>query len=177
MKHPWVQSESDLVHTGDPPVSSERPTATEFVAEVGCRAGGAYDSGLYCAEAVVSALAGAQGIDSDLIPGMATAFCGGMSRTGGPCGALTGAVMGLSLSLGRSDPRQPVTAAYDATRELVQTFEAEFGGRNCQELLGCDIGTPEGQESFIRQELYNRCARYTVRAAEIAAALLSGKEI
>ena len=124
----------------------------------------------------MSALAGAQGIESELVPRMATAFCGGMSRTCGPCGALTGAVMGLSLSLGRSDARQPASAAYASTRELVRTLEAEFGGRDCAELLGCDISTSEGQETFMRQELYDRCARYTVRAAEIAAALLSGSE-
>lgn len=129
------------------------------------RAGEACDSGLYCAEAVVSVLAGAQGIESDLVPRMATAFCGGMSRTCGPCGALTGAVMGLSLSLGRNDARQPASAAHAATQKLVRACEAEFGGRDCAELLGCDISTPEGQEDFIRQELYDRCERYTLRAA------------
>jgi C_GCAxxG_C_C family probable redox protein len=154
-------------------MSTERPEATRFVAEVRRMAEEAYDSGLYCAEAVVSALARAQGIDSDLIPKMATAFCSGMSRTCGPCGALTGAVMGLSLALGRSNARQPASASYAATQELVHTFENEFGGRNCDQLLGCDIGTPEGQAMFYEQELYSRCERYTSRAAEIAATLLA----
>jgi C_GCAxxG_C_C family probable redox protein len=93
-------------------MSAARLTATPFVAEVGRMAEEAYDSGLYCAEAVVTALARAQGIESDLIPKIATAFCGGLSRTCGPCGALTGAIMGLSLSLGRSDAKQPVNACY-----------------------------------------------------------------
>lgn len=130
-------------------------------------------SGLYCAEAVLTALAKAQGIDSELIPKMATAFCGGMSRTCGPCGALTGAIMGLGLSLGRSNAEQTADAAYSATRELVRAFEAEFGGRNCDQLLGCDIGTPEGQAVFRDRRLHRRCARYTARAAEIAATLLA----
>lgn len=55
----------------------------------------AFASGLYCAEAVVSALAKSQGIESDLLPRVATAFCSGMARTCGTCGALTGAVMGI----------------------------------------------------------------------------------
>jgi len=133
----------------------------------------ASESGLYCAEAVVTALAQAQGIASDLIPKMATGFCGGMSRTCGPCGALTGAVMGLGLSLGRTDAGQSVDASYAATRTLVRTFEAEFGGRDCDQLLGCDIGTPEGQATFRERHLHRRCARYTARAAEIAATLLA----
>lgn len=154
-------------------MSAERPDAIQFVAEVRRLAEESSDSGLYCAEAVLSALARAQGIDSELIPRMATAFCSGMSRTCGPCGALTGAIMGLSMSLGRSNERQSVIGAHAATQELVRTFEKEFGGRNCDQLLGCDIGTPEGQDNFNRQELYIRCERYTLRAAEIAAALLA----
>lgn len=148
------------------------PAASTFVAEVRRLTEEAYDSGLYCAEAVLSGLAKAQGVESELLPRLATAFCSGMSRTCGTCGALTGAVMGLSLKLGRSDPRQPASAAYAATEQLVRTFEQEFGGRNCDQLLGCDIGTPAGQARFEKEQLYQRCERYTLRAAEIAATLL-----
>lgn len=132
-----------------------------------------FHSGLFCAEAVVTALAKAQGIDSELVPKMATAFCAGMSRTCGTCGALTGAVMGLSLNLGRSSAGQPVSGAFRATEELVRTFEREFGARDCDKLLGCDIGTAEGRALCERENRYARCERYTSRAAEIAATLLA----
>lgn len=134
---------------------------------------GYFHSGLYCAEAVVAALAKAQRIDSELVPKMATAFCSGMSRTCGTCGALTGAVMGLSLSLGRSSAGEPASGAYRATEELVRTFEGEFGARDCDQLLGCDIGTPEGRALCERENRYARCELYTLRAAEIAATLLA----
>jgi len=152
------------------------PKAKQFAADVRRLAEEASASGLYCAEAVVSALAKAQGIDSGLIPKIATAFCGGMACTCGPCGALTGAIMGLGLSLGRSEAGQPVHESYAATRELVKAFEQEFGARNCDELLGCDLGTAEGQAMFREQNLHRRCARYTSRAAEIAATLLTKSE-
>jgi len=154
-------------------MNKQRPDATQFATDVRRSAEEAFDSGLYCAEAVVTALAKAQGIDSDLIPKMATAFCSGMSRTCGPCGALTGAIMGLSLSLGRSNARQSEQASFAATHELVRTFEKEFAGRDCDKLLGCDISTPEGQAKFEKEQLYTRCERYTSRAAEIAATLLA----
>jgi len=150
-----------------------RPDAAQFASDVRRLAEEAFDSGLHCAEAVVSALAKAQGIDSELPPKMATAFCAGMSLSCGPCGALTGAVMGLSLALGRSDVRQSVNASYAATRELIRTFENEFGGRECGQLLGCDIGTAEGRARFEKEQLYTRCESYTLRAAEIAAILLA----
>jgi C_GCAxxG_C_C family probable redox protein len=157
-------------------MDTERPEASEFVAEVRRLTEEAYESGLYCAEAVVSALATAQGIESDLARKMATPFCAGMARTCGPCGALTGAIMGLGMSLGRSDERKPVLAAYAATQELIRTFEKDFGSRNCNELLGCDIGAPEGSAGIDEQELYKRCERFTIRAAEIAAVLLKRNE-
>ena len=131
-----------------------------------------FTSGLYCAESVVSALAKAHGIESELLPKMATAFCAGMSRTNGTCGAITGAIMGIGLMLGRSHPDEPVHPAYAATQKLIQEFEQEFGSRECSALLGCNRSTPEGQAIFRETGLRNRCTGFTGRAAEIAARVI-----
>jgi C_GCAxxG_C_C family probable redox protein len=132
-----------------------------------------FASGLYCAESVVLSLAKAQGIESDLVPKMATGFCGGMARTCGTCGALTGAIMGIGLVLGRSNRDDSVKDAYLATQRLVAEFEQAFGARDCQVLLGCDLGTPEGQATFRSKSLGERCEEYTGKAAEIAATILA----
>lgn len=145
----------------------------ESVAQVRRSAQESFAAGLYCAESVVLSLARAQGIESDLLPRVATAFCGGMSRTCGTCGALTGAVMGIGLALGRSRPGESVQPAYEATQRLVAEFEQEFGARDCQVLLGCDLGTPEGQAMFREDGLAELCVAYTGRAAEIAARILA----
>jgi hypothetical protein len=50
---------------------------------------------------VLLAIAESRGIQSDLIPGLATGFCSGMVRTGGRCGAVGGAMLGISLTTGR----------------------------------------------------------------------------
>lgn len=132
-----------------------------------------FTSGLYCAESVVLAIADAEGIESDLLPRIGTAFGGGMSRMCGTCGALTGAVMGVSLVLGRSQPNESVQPAYQATQRLILEFEQKFGTRACHELLGCDLNTPEGQQFFRDNKLSERCAKFTGEAAEIAARILS----
>jgi hypothetical protein len=62
------------------------------------------EESLYCAEGVVLALTRAQGIESDLLPKIATAFCSGLARTCDMCGALSGAVMGVALRLGGRKP-------------------------------------------------------------------------
>lgn len=129
--------------------------------------------GMYCAESVAVAFARAQGIDSEIVSGIATAFCSGMARTRGTCGALTGAIMGVSLTLGRTQAGQSVNPCYKATQQLVRQFEQEFGSRECHLLLGCDIGTPEGHAEFRAKRLGERCVRYTGRAAEIAAQILN----
>lgn len=131
-----------------------------------------FTSGLYCAESVLLALAKSQGLESDSLVKMASGFCGGMARTCGTCGAVTGAIMGMGLSLGRSQPGESIQPAYAATQRLITEFEREFGSRDCHVLLGCDLGTPEGQASFREQKLGERCRNYTGRAAEIAANIL-----
>lgn len=151
----------------------ERDADSQFGASVRRSTEDAFNSGLYCAESVFLALARAQGVESAIIPKIATAFCSGMSRTCGTCGALTGAMMGLSLAFGRSSVGQPVQPSYSASQQLIREFEQEFGARNCDELLGCDLGTPQGQAIFHDNRLHERCRRYTVRAAEIAASLIA----
>ena len=95
-----------------------------------------------------------------------------MARSCGTCGALTGAIMGLSLGLGRTTAAEPVRAAYAATQSLINEFETAFGARDCHDLLGCNLATPEGQSLFREQKLGLRCAQYTSKAAEIAARIL-----
>jgi C_GCAxxG_C_C family probable redox protein len=132
-----------------------------------------FTSGLLCAESVVLAIAKAQGVDSELLPKVATAFCSGMSRTCGTCGALTGAIMGVGLALGRVNAKESVQPSYTATQQLIQTFEKEFGSRDCQALLdGCDLNTSEGQIMFKDQKFGQRCLQFTGRAAEIAAQVI-----
>lgn len=126
-----------------------------------------FDGGLYCAESVVRALVGTAE-DADLLTRAATGFCSGMARTGGPCGALSGGIIGIGHVLGRAQSDRPVNAAYAAVQELVGEFERICGARDCHRLLGCDLGSPEGQATFREQQLHRRCREFTARAAELA---------
>lgn len=141
--------------------------------QVGKSAEDYFASGLYCAESVVLAVAGAWKIESDLLPKIATAFCSGMARTGGQCGALSGAIMAVSMVTGRSNAGQSLQDCYALVQQLLREFEREFGARNCSDLLGCDLGTPEGQAIFRERALHERCQKYTGRAAEMAVRVLN----
>ncbi len=131
-----------------------------------------FNSGFWCAESVLLALAEEQGIQSDLLPRIATGFCSGMARTCGQCGAVSGAIMAIGLANGRRVPTDPVDPSYVLVHELMLRFVERFGSANCQELIGVDFRTPEGQATFREQHLVERCKEYVQGAAEIASALL-----
>ncbi|MBF0375715.1 MAG: C_GCAxxG_C_C family protein [Alphaproteobacteria bacterium] len=132
--------------------------------DAGAEAGEHFRQGLYCAESVLLAIAHHLDIESDLLPAVATGFCGGTSRTGG--------VMGLGLAFGRNAAGEAVDQAYRATQALLDRFTAEFGSTNCGALLGCDLGTPEGRAEFNARGLHERCLRFTVRATELCVELM-----
>lgn len=146
---------------------------THFASDARKTAEDYFNSGFYCAESAVIALAKAQGIESDLLPRIATGFCAGMARSCGTCGALTGAIMGIGMAFGRSESGTPANQTYLATQRLIRAFEREFGSRDCHVLVGCDLGTPDGQATFRNNQLRVRCAKITGRATEIAAEIIA----
>lgn len=145
---------------------------SQFVLNVRRSAEDSFAAGFYCAESVVLAVADELGVESALLPKVATAFCSGMSRMCGTCGALTGAIMGVGLALGRSEAGESAQPSYAATQRLIREFEQEFGARDCHVLLGCDLNTPEGQAMFKEEKLGAHCAKFTGKAAEIAARIV-----
>ena len=131
-----------------------------------------FNSGYYCAESVLMAIAESRGVQSDLIPCIATGFCSGMARTGGQCGAVSGAMMGISLATGRRSETETVDRNYTLIQELIRRFEERFGTTNCRMLLGCDLGTVEGQQTFQANRLIEHCFEYAESATLIALSLL-----
>ena len=84
-----------------------------------------FKSGYFCAESVLLAMAEHLDVHSDLIPRIATGFCSGISRTGGMCGVVSGAIMGLDLVAGRSSPSDSVETSYTLARKMIDLFEAQ----------------------------------------------------
>lgn len=121
------------------------------------------------------AVAESEGIQSDLIPKIATGFCGGVARTCGMCGALSGGIMVISMSTGRTSSNESVTETYDIVRKLLDQFQVQFGSTNCKELTGCDLGTEDGQHFFKTNNLRQQCRVYTEGATRIALSVIKDK--
>lgn len=117
-----------------------------------------------------------KGIQSDIIPKIATGFCGGVSRTCGMCGAVSGGIIALNLFYGRNKPSESTEAAYIAVRKLINVFKEKFGSTNCKELTGCDLGTEEGHNTFMSSSnLIEQCKQYTEEATRIAMSIIEEK--
>ncbi len=132
-----------------------------------------FDSGCYCAESVVIAVAERQGLPTGLAMRMATGFCGGISRTGGLCGALTGGIMALGMADGRGSAADDHRPLYGKVARFIAEFEQRLGSTSCSGLLGCDISTAEGAREFASSDLEARvCAGITEAAGTILETLL-----
>ena len=117
-------------------------------------------------------MAESQNIQSELIPKIATGFCSGTSRTCGICGAVSGAIMSISLFHGRSVPDESVETCYINVRKLIDMFESKFGSTNCKQLIGCDLGTEEGQNTFKSNNLIEHCRKFTEEATRMAMSII-----
>lgn len=78
---------------------------------------------------------------------VAAGFGGGLARTAGVCGALTGAIMALGLAQPSVEPERNLAErekTYERCRRLLEQFRCLHGSILCRDLLGCDLSTPEG---------------------------------
>lgn len=104
-----------------------------------------FAAGYTCAQSTFAALSELFGMGEEQAIRVSAAFGGGIARSGDFCGALSGALMALGLKRG-----QPETSAeikndlYARARSLIAAFEESCGARDCRDLIGCDLSTPEG---------------------------------
>ncbi len=131
-----------------------------------------FNSGYRCAESVLMAVAESRNIQSDLIPRIATGFCGGVSNTNGTCGAVSGAIMAINLLKGRNEPTELREENYKAVQRFIEGFQNQFHSIQCGELTGCDLRTEEGKKAFVEGNKLEICMDFTEEATRLALEIL-----
>lgn len=128
---------------------------------------GAFDHGYNCAQSVFAAYAPTLGMDEQTAARVAAAFGGGIARTGGICGALSGALMVIGLRHGATSPEDQVAKqhCYEVAQELIRRFNQEQGATCCRDILGLDFGTPEGQAAAKARDVHHTVCPGCVRTA------------
>lgn len=134
-----------------------------------------FEQGFSCSQAVLAAFVERYGLTRDAALRLGCAFGGGIARSGKMCGAVSGALMVIGLAHGRTRI-EDVSArerTYDAARAFLAAFRREHGSDSCNELLGVDIGTPEGHAAALSAGLFkSRCTDLVRSAARIVATLI-----
>lgn len=115
------------------------------------------------------------GLDRETGLRAAGAFGAGMARTGGTCGAVTGALMVIGLKhakmrTGDDDSRE---RCYALSQEFMDAFKEKHGSLLCRELLGVDVSTPGGMAVVRERNLFvTLCPRFVQEAGEMLERLL-----
>lgn len=133
-----------------------------------------FSNGYVCSEAVLKAVAEKHGIDSPLIPAIASGFGSGMARTEkGLCGAFSGGVMALSLLQGRQDASASKDPLYQNVQIFKHHFEEAFGACECASLLGFSLASPDAGVKFKEGNCKTcKCDLYVAYAAKEVELLL-----
>lgn len=128
-----------------------------------------------CSQAILETYAPAMGMPVEQARRVAAAFAAGMG-SGSECGAVTGAFMVIGMKYGKtvdSDSRAD-GETFKRVAEFVREFKARHKHIGCSELLGTDMGTPEGLKKAADAGYFtSRCPGYVKTAAEILDKLLA----
>jgi len=130
-----------------------------------------FKEGFSCSQAILSIYGRELGIDKATALKISAPFGGGMARMGETCGAVTGAfmVMGLKHAVNKEEKER----LYGLVNKFTEKFKSKNGSILCKELLGYNIGTPEGMKAVKEKGLINTlCPKLVRDAAEILEEIL-----
>jgi C_GCAxxG_C_C family probable redox protein len=125
-----------------------------------------FNNGCNCAQSVVYAFADDFGLNKETALTIATGFGAGLGRKQHVCGAVSGAIMILSLKYGKigNTAKEQIETTYKKVQEYLQAFKKEKHSINCIDLLnGCQLMTEEGQELYKKNHLRTTCCNECVK--------------
>ncbi len=134
-----------------------------------------FSQGYNCAQSVAAAFAESVGMPREQALRAVAGFGGGIGRTAGVCGAVSGAVFILGLKYGavHGDDTAAKERAYERVREFIRRYTELHDTTICRDLLGCDISTPAGMQEMRDRKLHTTvCSGLVADAARILEEML-----
>lgn len=126
------------------------------------------EKGYNCCQTVVSILSSETNLDEETLVRLASGFGGGM-RKGEVCGALTGALMILSLKYGSNKAEAEKIAT-----KCMEKFKENKGAHRCKDLLGYDLSIEEENRIILEQNIKGKyCPGLKADGVRIALELLN----
>ena len=126
-----------------------------------------FEKGYVCSQAVFVAFCEEYNLSKEQALKIGACFGSGM-RKGEVCGSCTGALMALGLKYGGDKAK-----SNEVCVRFLEEFERQNGSYICRDLLGCDIGTPEGVKEAVDKNLFKEiCPKMVESSARIVDEIL-----
>lgn len=128
-----------------------------------------------CSQVVLSHYAEKIGITEEEANRAAAAFGGGIG-VGELCGAVAGAMTVLGYLYGHKGPddMDQRSTMIAKRSEFLEKWHAKYKGCRCNDLLGHDIGTPEGFQQILDEGLlFNYCPQLVLDAIAVVDEILA----
>lgn len=109
-------------------------------------------------------------IDYDTAMKIASAFSGGIARTGNICGAVSGALMALGLKFNESKNPNEINVVAE---KFLNEFESLHETTTCRELINHDLITEADLKNAYETGAFKNCGKFVEDAAIILDKLLN----
>jgi len=133
-----------------------------------------------CSQAVFAAFRQTEVLDESTALRLATVFGGGVAGSGGGmCGAVTGALMALSMRYGMGGIGELANKGktYELGQQFIAEFEERMGSCRCSSILGLCIGEPESLQKARELKLFETvCVDAVATASDILEEMLSAEK-
>ena len=132
----------------------------------------------HCSQAVLAAFAPECGLTEEQALKLGACFGSGM-RKGEVCGACTGALMVLGALYGQYDKADPESRerANKVNDLMMEGFEKKCGSYICNDLLKCDISTPEGRKFALDNNLFTEfCPVMVANAVDVLERIIASMD-
>jgi C_GCAxxG_C_C family probable redox protein len=129
-----------------------------------------FKEGFSCSQAVLSAYSALFDLDRNTALKISQPFGGGIAHQGGTCGAVSGAFLVIGLKYGRTkaEDLEAREKTYKKILDFIDLFSSNNGSTVCNELLGCDMSTPEGFQKAKETALFETlCPKLIQSSMEI----------
>lgn len=103
-----------------------------------------------CCESVLLTLAEYLGVESDMLPKIATGVGAGFSLNGLTCGTISAAAMAIGLKYGRKRSEESPQDTWRRVDRFIGAFRDRWGAVTCRELTRLDVKTAEGMKEYLR---------------------------
>ncbi len=124
-----------------------------------------------CSQSIFTAYRQEDKLDEETALKLATVFGAGVACTGdGLCGAVSGALLAISMKYGRGSVKDVEAKArsYELGKKFMEEFRKKNGSCVCQDLLGINIGTRENLQKADQMKLFEtKCLDCVKSAADI----------